>query len=107
MNKNVISCLAGQRRPAGLADRPRLHGDERVLRPATDGRRRVDPRDPPLLEAGGNFLDTADMYGVGRNEVLVGKAIAGRRDRSSWPRSSATFAGPTASSSASAATRSM
>lgn len=32
------------------------------------------------LEQGGNFLDTADMYGVGRNETLVGKAIAGRRD---------------------------
>src|SRR3954471_9880122 len=32
------------------------------------------------LDAGGNFLDTADMYGVGRNEVLVGKAIAGRRE---------------------------
>jgi aryl-alcohol dehydrogenase-like predicted oxidoreductase len=33
------------------------------------------------LDAGGNFLDTADMYGVGRNETLVGKAIDGRRDR--------------------------
>jgi aryl-alcohol dehydrogenase-like predicted oxidoreductase len=33
------------------------------------------------LEEGGNFLDTADMYGVGRNEVLVGKAIADRRDK--------------------------
>src|SRR5436853_2140494 len=32
------------------------------------------------LDAGGNFLDTADMYGMGRNEALVGKAIAGRRD---------------------------
>jgi aryl-alcohol dehydrogenase-like predicted oxidoreductase len=32
------------------------------------------------LDTGGNFLDTADMYGVGRNEVLVGKAIAGRRN---------------------------
>src|SRR6267154_4790842 len=32
------------------------------------------------LDAGGNFLDTADMYGVGRNEILVGKAIQGRRD---------------------------
>jgi aryl-alcohol dehydrogenase-like predicted oxidoreductase len=32
------------------------------------------------LDAGGNFLDTADMYGVGRNETLVGKAIRGRRD---------------------------
>jgi len=33
-----------------------------------------------FLDAGGNFLDTADMYGVGRNEILVGKAIEGRRD---------------------------
>jgi aryl-alcohol dehydrogenase-like predicted oxidoreductase len=33
------------------------------------------------LDAGGNFLDTADMYGVGRNEELVGRAIRGRRDR--------------------------
>lgn len=32
------------------------------------------------LDAGGNFLDTADVYGVGRNEVLVGKAIRDRRD---------------------------
>uniref|UniRef100_E6QMI2 Putative Pyridoxine 4-dehydrogenase n=1 Tax=mine drainage metagenome TaxID=410659 RepID=E6QMI2_9ZZZZ len=32
------------------------------------------------LELGGNFLDTADMYGLGRNEYLVGKAIRGRRD---------------------------
>jgi aryl-alcohol dehydrogenase-like predicted oxidoreductase len=31
------------------------------------------------LDAGGNFLDTADMYGTGRNETLVGKAIKGRR----------------------------
>ena len=33
------------------------------------------------LDAGGNFLDTADMYGVGRNETLVGRAIADRRER--------------------------
>src|SRR5437899_1111833 len=32
------------------------------------------------LDAGGNFLDTADVYGMGRNEALVGKAIKGRRD---------------------------
>ena len=31
------------------------------------------------LELGINFLDTADMYGVGRNEELVGRAIQGRR----------------------------
>ena len=33
------------------------------------------------LDRGVNFLDTADMYGVGRNEELVGRAIADRRDR--------------------------
>jgi aryl-alcohol dehydrogenase-like predicted oxidoreductase len=27
------------------------------------------------------FLDTADIYGIGRNEELVGKALKGRRDR--------------------------
>jgi len=32
------------------------------------------------LDLGVTFLDTADMYGVGRNEELVGRAIAGRRD---------------------------
>jgi aryl-alcohol dehydrogenase-like predicted oxidoreductase len=33
------------------------------------------------LELGITLLDTADMYGVGANERLVGKAIADRRDR--------------------------
>jgi aryl-alcohol dehydrogenase-like predicted oxidoreductase len=33
------------------------------------------------LERGLNFLDTADMYGVGHNEELIGKAIAGKRDQ--------------------------
>jgi aryl-alcohol dehydrogenase-like predicted oxidoreductase len=33
------------------------------------------------LEMGITFLDTADMYGVGHNEELVGRAIAGRRDK--------------------------
>jgi len=33
------------------------------------------------LELGINFLDTADMYGLGKNEELVGRAIADRRDR--------------------------
>jgi aryl-alcohol dehydrogenase-like predicted oxidoreductase len=32
------------------------------------------------LELGVDFLDTADMYGVGRNEELVGRAIRGRRE---------------------------
>lgn len=33
------------------------------------------------IELGINFLDTADMYGVGHNEELVGKAIKDRRDQ--------------------------
>ena len=33
------------------------------------------------LDLGITFLDTADMYGIGANEELVGRAIAGRRER--------------------------
>lgn len=33
------------------------------------------------IELGVTFLDTADMYGAGANERLVGKAIAGARER--------------------------
>lgn len=33
------------------------------------------------LDLGVTFLDTADMYGVGHNEELVGKAIQNRRDQ--------------------------
>ena len=33
------------------------------------------------LDLGVNFLDTADMYGVGANEILVGKAISDRRGK--------------------------
>ena len=32
------------------------------------------------LDLGVTFLDTADIYGADHNEVLVGRAIAGRRD---------------------------
>jgi aryl-alcohol dehydrogenase-like predicted oxidoreductase len=32
------------------------------------------------LDAGINFVDTADVYSAGESEVIVGKAIAGRRD---------------------------
>jgi aryl-alcohol dehydrogenase-like predicted oxidoreductase len=32
------------------------------------------------LDLGCGLLDTADMYGVGRNEELIGRAIKGRRD---------------------------
>jgi aryl-alcohol dehydrogenase-like predicted oxidoreductase len=33
------------------------------------------------LELGIDFLDTADMYGIGDNEELVGRTIRGRRDQ--------------------------
>ncbi|HSK41820.1 MAG TPA: aldo/keto reductase, partial [Arenibaculum sp.] len=33
------------------------------------------------LEKGVTLLDTADMYGIGHNEELVGRAIRDRRDR--------------------------
>jgi aryl-alcohol dehydrogenase-like predicted oxidoreductase len=33
------------------------------------------------LELGVTFLDTADMYGNGANELLIGKAIANRREQ--------------------------
>jgi aryl-alcohol dehydrogenase-like predicted oxidoreductase len=32
------------------------------------------------LDRGINFVDTADMYGVGESEEIVGKALRGRRD---------------------------
>jgi aryl-alcohol dehydrogenase-like predicted oxidoreductase len=33
------------------------------------------------LDRGMNFLDSADMYGWGHNETLLGKALKGRRDQ--------------------------
>src|ERR1700730_17501021 len=32
------------------------------------------------LDLGGNFIDTADTYGIGDNEELIGKTIRSRRD---------------------------
>src|ERR1700685_186441 len=32
------------------------------------------------IERGVTLLDTGDFYGAGHNELLIGKAIAGRRD---------------------------
>jgi aryl-alcohol dehydrogenase-like predicted oxidoreductase len=32
------------------------------------------------LDGGINLIDTADMYGRGESEEMVGKAIVGRRD---------------------------
>jgi aryl-alcohol dehydrogenase-like predicted oxidoreductase len=33
------------------------------------------------IEHGINFLDTADMYGSGKNEILIGKALTQKRDK--------------------------
>jgi aryl-alcohol dehydrogenase-like predicted oxidoreductase len=33
------------------------------------------------IDAGVTLIDTAPAYGFGRSEEIVGKAIAGRRDR--------------------------
>jgi aryl-alcohol dehydrogenase-like predicted oxidoreductase len=33
------------------------------------------------LDAGGNFIDTADVYAGGRSEEIVGRALEARRDR--------------------------
>lgn len=33
------------------------------------------------LEMGVNFFDTADAYGPGRSEIVLGSAVAGRRDK--------------------------
>ncbi|WP_042721588.1 aldo/keto reductase, partial [Flavobacterium sp. B17] len=32
------------------------------------------------LDSGINFLNTGDFYGAGHNEMLIGKALKGRRD---------------------------
>jgi aryl-alcohol dehydrogenase-like predicted oxidoreductase len=34
-----------------------------------------------FLDAGGNLVDSADRYGLGRSEEIVGRAIQGRRDQ--------------------------
>ena len=41
------------------------------------------------LKLGVTFLDTAEIYGHGENEKLVGEAIAGRRDEVVVPPNSA------------------
>ena len=33
------------------------------------------------LDAGVNLIDTGDFYGMGHNELLIGRALKGRRDQ--------------------------
>lgn len=44
--------------------------------PPDDARQMIDR----YLDAGGNFIDTANVYAGGRSEEIVGQAIRGRRD---------------------------
>lgn len=52
-------------------------------------RRSYGPTDDPtslaaletFFELGGNFIDTADAYGVGHSEELIGKFLRGKRDQ--------------------------
>jgi aryl-alcohol dehydrogenase-like predicted oxidoreductase len=46
------------------------------------------------LERGVNVLDTGDFYSMGRNELLVGKALRGRRDKAIISLKFGTLRGP-------------
>ncbi len=43
-----------------------------------------------FLEAGGNFIDTANIYTNGTSETLLGEFLKGDRGGSSWPPSTPT-----------------
>ena len=47
-----------------------------------------------FLDAGGNFVDTADVYGRGASEEIVGRAIKGRRDNIVLAAKGRTCSGP-------------
>ena len=57
-----------------------LHGNVGVLRQAATRPNRIATIHR-ALDLGITLLDTADMYGPFTNEELVGRAIAGRRDK--------------------------
>ena len=49
------------------------------------------------IELGVNFIDTSDAYGAGYSETLLGKALKGRRDKSSsLPKAATSWSAPTA-----------
>jgi len=47
----------------------------------TQGQGEVDELVGAALDAGINFVDTADIYSFGESESLLGKALAGKRDK--------------------------
>ncbi|HEX3758405.1 MAG TPA: aldo/keto reductase [Kofleriaceae bacterium] len=47
----------------------------------TQGQAEVNDMVSASIDAGINFIDTADVYSFGESETLLGKALAGRRDK--------------------------
>jgi aryl-alcohol dehydrogenase-like predicted oxidoreductase len=47
----------------------------------TQGQAEVDELVGAALDAGINFIDTANVYSTGESETLLGKALAGKRDQ--------------------------
>ena len=47
----------------------------------TQGQPEVDELVGTAIDAGINFIDTADVYSVGESEKLLGNALAGKRDK--------------------------
>jgi aryl-alcohol dehydrogenase-like predicted oxidoreductase len=47
----------------------------------TQGQHEADEMVGASLDAGINFIDTADIYSSGESETLLGKALAGKRDK--------------------------
>ena len=70
---------AGEGRIAGFGDRPRLHVVVRHYGEADDAESEDLIR--YAIDLGVDHLDSSDMYGWGHNELLIGRAIKGRRDQ--------------------------
>ena len=62
----------------GFRHRPGLHGHVGFLRPQRRQGQSLEVLNH-ALDIGVNFLDTADMYGVGANERLLGQVLRTRR----------------------------
>jgi diketogulonate reductase-like aldo/keto reductase len=73
VNVKTVALPGGERVPA-LGQGTWFMGDDRATRAEEIATLRLG------LDLGATLIDTAEMYGDGRAEELVGEAIAGRRD---------------------------